>query len=274
MNIAVVTVVAGRHHHLRHHIEALDRSDRPPDDHIVVSMGDPDVAAVVTATGHPAHVEYLDVRPPLPLAAARNAGAAAALARGHDLLIFLDVDCLALPRLVSAYAAGPHDRALLCGPVTYLAPEPASGYPLESLDRLRNPHPARPDPPDGTIETGNDHDLFWSLSFAVSARVWTRIGGFCTDYRGYGAEDTDFGQRARAAGVPVCWVGGADAFHQFHPVSDPPIEHLDDILRNAALFHRRWQRWPMRGWLEAFERRGLVRFDAGADRWTRTTPSR
>jgi len=59
------------------------------------------------------------------------------------------------------------------------------------------------------------------------------------------------------------WVGGADAFHQYHPVSDPPVEHIDDILRNATLFHQRWGWWPMQGWLRDFENRGLIQ--RGAD---------
>jgi len=54
-------------------------------------------------------------------------------------------------------------------------------------------------------------------------------------------------------------VGSARAYHQWHPVSDPPVEHLDDILRNGATFFERWGSWPMEGWLAEFERRGLVR---------------
>jgi N-acetylglucosaminyl-diphospho-decaprenol L-rhamnosyltransferase len=77
----------------------------------------------------------------------------------------------------------------------------------------------------------------------------------------------DFGQRARAAGLDLHWVGGADAFHQHHPVSDPPVEHLDDILRNGAHFAARWGWWPMEGWLRAFAERGLIRPEG--DGWTR-----
>ena len=42
---------------------------------------------------------------------------------------------------------------------------------------------------------------------------------------------------------------GARAYHQHHPSSSPPVQHLADILRNGALFRRRWGRWPMEGWL-------------------------
>ena len=58
--------------------------------------------------------------------------------------------------------------------------------------------------------------------------------------------------------MDLAWVGGANAFHQYHPVSRPPVEHLVDIVRNATLYHQRWGQWPMAGWLEEFARRGLV----------------
>jgi GT2 family glycosyltransferase len=108
------------------------------------------------------------------------------------------------------------------------------------------------------VVAGDNYDLFWSLSFAVTPATWRRIGGFCELYRGYGGEDTDFAHSAAGAGVGLRWVGGAHAFHQHHPVSNPPVQHLDDILRNAQVFHRRWGWWPMSGWLDAFAAQGLI----------------
>jgi GT2 family glycosyltransferase len=101
-------------------------------------------------------------------------------------------------------------------------------------------------------------ELFWSLAFAVTPATHERIGGFDEGYEGYGAEDTDYAFRARRAGVGLAWVGGAWAHHQHHPVSDPPVEHLHDIVRNARRFHAAWGRWPMEGWLRAFADLGLV----------------
>ena len=115
--------------------------------------------------------------------------------------------------------------------------------------------------------TGGDHTLFWTLSFAVRRDTWHRVGAFCEDYVGYGGEDTDYGQSARRAGVGLTWVGGAWAYHQHHPTGSPPVQHLDDILRNGSIFHRRWGWWPMEGWLAAFAERGLVGFEGG--RWQR-----
>jgi GT2 family glycosyltransferase len=269
MRTAVITTVHGRGNHLRRQIAGLQLSTQPPDLHVVVALGDPTVREVVASTTSSAVV--IDccggAGGPLPVAQGRNAGAAAALHRGAELLVFLDVDCIPAAALTDRYhhaAAGrEHAAALLCGPVTYLPPPGPGGYALNQLDSHIRPHPDRPAPAGTDIVTSTDYTLFWSLSFAVRAATWRRIGGFCERYRGYGGEDTDFAQCAAAAGVTMRWVGGADAFHQFHPVSDPPIEHIDDILRNATLFHRRWGWWPMQGWLREFENRGLIR--RGAD---------
>ncbi len=62
-----------------------------------------------------------------------------------------------------------------------------------------------------------------------------------------------------AGGLRLGWLGAARAFHQWHPTETPPRQHLDDILRNGASSPRAGARWPMGGWLAAFERDGLVR---------------
>jgi N-acetylglucosaminyl-diphospho-decaprenol L-rhamnosyltransferase len=247
----------------------------PVDSHVVVCMGDGGAADVATtAPGPPpdtVQVEVSDSR--LPLARARNAGARRAIESGADLLVFLDVDCIPAPGMVRRYveSAG-EDRAsrLLCGPVSYLPPSPPGGYDLDRVAELADPHPARPHPEDDQTLQDGDLRLFWSLSFAVRPDVWEQIGGFCEEYVGYGGEDTDFGQRAAAAGVRLDWIGGADAYHQFHATSDPPVQHVDDVVANARIFFRRWGWWPMTGWLTAFERLGLARYDP-AGGWRRST---
>jgi N-acetylglucosaminyl-diphospho-decaprenol L-rhamnosyltransferase len=277
--LAVVTPVHGRHAHLRAQHRSLVDGTLLPDVVVVVPMGDPGVADVVASGPLPAAgvsvlVEPVEVGPGgLPLAAARNAGAAAALREGADLVVFLDVDCLAGRTLLSGYRAAA-DRVtgdgpvLLAGPVGYLPPLPpgATSYDEEVLAGT-GPHPARPAPAEGRLEQGEVR-LFWSLSFAVTASDWSVLGGFDEGYVGYGGEDTDFAQAAAARGATLWWVGGATALHQWHPVSDPPVEHLDDIVLNANRFHRRWGWFPMEGWLAAFEQRGLARHDADAGRWT------
>jgi N-acetylglucosaminyl-diphospho-decaprenol L-rhamnosyltransferase len=111
------------------------------------------------------------------------------------------------------------------------------------------------------------------LSFALSVDAWAAVGGFLEEYRGYGGEDTDFAQTGLRAQVPFRWVGGAEAFHQYHETQSPPVQHLDDILANGRIFARRWGFWPMTGWLSAFEDLGLVARDPLSGDWIRASPS-
>lgn len=257
MTTAVVTVVHGRHEHLARQRASLAAST-VPFTHVVVAIDDPVVASAPWSSAS------LPTTPlGLPLAAARNRGARTALEAGASALVFLDVDCLAGPGLLAAYAEAVAEEpdTVWSGPVTYLDPPPAGGYDLASLEALDSPHPARPAPPAGERLRGADPDLFWSLSFACSPDAWHRTGGFCEDYVGYGGEDTDFGRVVADVGLDLGWVGSARAFHQWHPISRPPVEHVADIVRNAEVFRGRWGATPMLGWLEAFEQRGLVSRD-------------
>lgn len=272
--VATVTIVRGRHEHLRRQHEHLARGSRLPDHVVVVAMGDDAVRDVVHEgpLGERARVAGVPASTPLPLAAARNHGASLAFdVLGADLLVFLDVDCLPDHELLTSYGdahrrtAGTGPR-LLCGPVCYLDPPGPHGYAEEDLRRAP-PHAARPAPAPGELVRSEEHRLFWSLSFAADRTTWDGIGGFDEGYRGYGGEDTDFGQRAAAVGAPLWWVGGARACHQWHPVSDPPVEHLADVVRNANRFRRRWGWFPMEGWLDAFAARGLAHLDESAQCW-------
>ncbi|RSU45239.1 hypothetical protein DAH51_28105 [Sphingobium yanoikuyae] len=118
-------------------------------------------------------------------------------------------------------------------------------------------HPVRSFPARGVREERNA-GLFWSLAFALRRSTFETLGGFDEGFSGYGAEDTDFGFRAAAAGHKLLFVGGAIACHQYHITYEPPVQHVADIVRNARHFHARWGRWPMEGWLADFERLGLV----------------
>jgi GT2 family glycosyltransferase len=255
-DIAVVTIVRGRLDHLAAQQTALE-SQTTVHERVVVQMGGPSLTSTLTGRDLTLVTLNCDNRSPLPLAAARNIGVAATAAEN---VLLLDVDCIPSPSLLARCAdALAQVGGLVAGPVGYLPPgvQPRSAGPAE-LARLAQPHPARPIPPAGRLLLENRYELFWSLSFAVRRQDWDRIGGFCESYTGYGGEDTDFAYTARSAGIPLHWVGGAWAWHQYHPVSDPPREHLEDIVRNSVLFHRRWGEWPMIGWLTAFRDAGLI----------------
>ncbi len=270
--VAVVTIVRGRHAHLAGQVRGLRAQRRGPDVYVVVAIDDSGAHDVARRLS-PAE---WDLRRPgtslrdgrMPLSAARNLGASTAIGAGAEHLVFLDVDCVPDPGLVARYAevltGAPGGRPeVLCGDVAYEQPQPPPG---SGPGRRPRHHPARPALPVGAIREADDMSLFWSLSFAVTARDFTGIGGFDEDYVGYGAEDTDFGQRLAHSGGRLLFVGGAGAVHQYHPSPSPPVQHVADIVRNANVFADKWGWWPMESWLEQFRDLGLVHRDPDG-RW-------
>jgi N-acetylglucosaminyl-diphospho-decaprenol L-rhamnosyltransferase len=260
MTVTVVVPVAGRPVHLARTLRGLADQRRQPDRTVVVDMGHADLEEAPIPVRR---VTVASAGSALPLALARNVGAGHA---DEGQLVFLDVDCIPHPDLVGDHVAA-LDRvpeAVACGRVRYLRPGWADGPGPIDLDARSDPHPTRPAPPDDVLDTDR-HELFWSLNFAVTTVTWRRVGGFDTGYCGYGAEDTDLGLRAAAAGIPLLWVAGATAYHQWHPPSRLDPARLPEIVANARRFHSRWGRWPMVGWLDELAAAGTVRFDAAAD---------
>ncbi|WCT72680.1 glycosyltransferase [Sphingomonas naphthae] len=259
MGVSVLTIVRNRSHHLRQLVEGLRRSERQPDELVIVDMSDTPVS--VAPAGFPIRIDRFETHG-LPLAAARNR--AAALARFENL-IFLDVDCIPLERCVGILADTlAHHDALLCADVRYLGPDDARGvWTEEELIAAGRHHPVRTFPDNGVREEPNP-GLFWSLAFALKRARFVSLAGFDEAFTGYGAEDTDFGFRASEADIRLLFVGQAIACHQHHDSYDPPLQHLEDIVRNARTFQARWGRWPMEGWLRAFADLGLVRWQGEA----------
>jgi GT2 family glycosyltransferase len=253
--VAVVTLNKGRRSHLLRLLEGLAHGT-PPARCTVVEMGDDTEPRPVAP--FPIERVVIDAGS-LPLSAARNAGAAAATG---EHLVFLDVDCIPSCGLVEGF-----DRVLaaqdglVCCAVRYL-PSGAvqDGWREADLRAAGQLHPVRSFPEAG-VERVDNAGLFWSLAFGIRRSTFERLGGFDAGFTGYGAEDTDFAFRARDAGVPLLFAGGFEAFHQWHPAYDPPLQHFSDIVRNAGRFHERHGIWPMDGWLDAFAERGLIARD-------------
>lgn len=251
--VSVLTIVKDRAAHLRRLIAGLTRSVCAPAELIIVDMSTPPLD--IPETSFPVTV----IRLPdagLPLAKARNLAARAASSR---ILIFLDVDCIPTRDLLSRLGpAVDGNDALICAEIRYL---PARGAECDWTDAEMHEagiaHPAR-DFPDEGLRMEPNPGLFWSLAFGIRRSAFERLGGFDERFTGYGAEDTDFGFRAQAAELPLMFLGGAGAFHQHHSVCDPPLQHFDDIVRNARIFHAIWRIWPMDGWLGRFSDLGLI----------------
>lgn len=251
--LSVLTLVRNRPTHLQRLIEGLARSHVLPSELVVVDMSDEPI--VLPPTPFAAQSVRLQTSG-LPLAEGRNLAARRSVG---DRLLFLDVDCIPAADLVGDMDASlTAQDALICAEVRYLCADAVDdGWTEAGLRVGGQVHPARAFPATG-LRAEPNAGLFWSLAFGIRRSAFEALGGFDLRFTGYGAEDTDFGFRARDAGLPLLFKGGAGAFHQHHGVFDPPLQHFDDILRNAEIFRLIWGRWPMTGWLTAFETLGLI----------------
>jgi hypothetical protein len=240
MRIGLATIQHGRRAHLERQaamVAELAGLTR----YLVVSMDD---------TPPPAGAELLrfpsDDPDRLPLGAARNA--AVEHLRDCELIVLLDVDCLPARDLLSAYrtAAGQVslERALLMGPVGWLD-EPVPETSLSATALARAQASVKRAFPCCGVAPEPRPELFWSLSFAVSPQAYWAVGGFDEAYVGWGAEDTDFGRRARARGLEFWKVAGAWAYHQPHPPARTQAGQITALAQNALRFHARWGDWPM-----------------------------
>lgn len=263
--LSVLTLVRNRADHLARLIEGLKRSTVLPAELIVVDMSEE--PAVLSDLPFAARSVRLETSG-LPLAEARNLAASRSVG---DRLLFLDVDCIPAADLIERMdAALQATDALVCAEVRYLGAEDVDDDWTDAALSLRGrAHPARDFPASGLRPEANA-GLFWSLAFGMRRASFDALGGFNERFTGYGAEDTDFGFRARAGGLPLLFMGGPGAYHQHHGVFDPPLQHFDDILRNAETFRRLWGLWPMTGWLRAFEAMGLIAL--GDDQIQRVRP--
>ena len=260
-SVSAATIVRGRQDHFDHLIAGLAAQRFVPDELVVAYMqpSPPELTRKLPFPVRFVHVGGDD----MPLAAARNA---AANASSGDILAFLDVDCIADPQFIlrASETASLASDAVFLPEVRYL-PAHADGW-LDSegrpdydrLHRLGERHPAKPPVADIDSAPIDNHGELWGLAFILKRSAWFAAGGMDEDYVGYGAEETDFGQRLRIAGIKLHWLGGTVAFHQHHSVHKPPLQHFDTILRNAALFREKWGAWCMDYWLEAFEQSGYI----------------
>ena len=210
--------------------------------HVVVAMGDGEVARCRAECGETAEVIAVGgTGTALPLARARNAGAEHALARRRRAARVPRCRLPAGRRPPRALPRGGRaGRSRRCSaarsptcprrrpaatrrPVCARSPiriraalrrrrgARSAAATTRSSGRSPSPSPARP----GGASAGSARS-----TRAMAARTPT--------------SDSSHGARASTcAGSAAHW-----AFHQHHPVGSPPVQHLDDILRNAAYLPR------------------------------------
>lgn len=263
MNISVCTLGFGREAHMYNLVAGLAQSEVIPDELVVAVMQ----ADTYTLPDTPFPVRQVMMGSTgIPLAAARNRAACEAVG---ELLIFLDVDCIPHPSLVGDYrAAAAVQSGVLMGEVGYLPnTAPTDALDFAAFERLAVQHSERAGPPPGQIGICTDYRCFWSLNFAMPSHDFASVGGFDETFDGYGGEDTDFGRSFVTAGVPLSWVRGAKAFHQYHPHHMPPVHHLDSVLANAHRFQQKWGEPTMEHWLRAFQLMELIKHDG--EKWVK-----
>jgi GT2 family glycosyltransferase len=259
-SVSVVTLAGGRPDHLHNLVLGLSRQAELPLELIIAVMQDE--LYVLPETPFPVR-QIMAGGGGLPLATARNAAARAA---SGDVLIFLDTDCIPTPELTGDYRRGLETLdGLLMGEVMYLPGGVAApGWDYATFAKVGVKHSDRHGPPSAPIEPCADYRCFWSLSFAMRRKTFLATGGFDEDYTGYGGEDTDFGKTLSLQGVPIAWLQGALAYHQYHPHHMPPVHHVASVVRNAQLFERKWGYRTMGHWLYAFRLMGLIDDSPGA----------
>ncbi|KLT63765.1 galactosyltransferase-related protein [Pedobacter sp. BMA] len=253
VNVSILTLVKGRTKALENLINGLSDNQILPDELIIVLMNES--VRKLPPTAFPVKQVSFQHHHKLPLAAARNV--AAANARG-DLLIFLDTDCIPAPDLIVEYLSGAQHGMLNNGEVRYLG-KGAVDQPdfIRHMEGLSSVDPVR----SGLKEL--PHELFWSLNFACFKSDFKYIGGFDESFTGYGAEDTDFAFTARTRAIGMKLIP-AMAYHQYHEQFSPPLNHFEDVIKNAKVFFDKWQKWPMEGWLSAFEAMGLIKWSSSS----------
>lgn len=196
-------------------IESLLAQTRPADEILVIDDGSTDDSARI-AERYPVHlIQHPANRG---LAAARNT--AMSIAEG-DILVYVDVDALADPDLLSALLAG------------YTGPDVGGvgGQGIEAniqsvYDRWRQLHASQ----GHGSRPRRDCPFLYGLCMSFRIDALREIGGFDPAFR-TNAEDVDVSFRLTAAGYRLHYVPEARVYHQ-------RTDDKDSLLRTMAAWYR------------------------------------
>lgn len=248
MKFSLIITVSGRLDHLKNQLKGVKSCIVAPSEIIIVAINEPELM-LGEFSELPIQIIRLEGdQKKLPIAKARNRGVRGAK---YDSLFFLDVDCIPDETYFDEMASYINDNRVLMGTPYYL---PKGEPPIVDFTKAIS-HPHRPEITQSRSEI--DFNLFWSLCFAMTRKCFDNVGGFDENFLGYGGEDTDFAWSLRDAGMEF-WLVTARVYHQQHPVSIPPLGHLQAIVNNSNYFFTKRGVWIMENWLEAFTIMGLI----------------
>ena len=249
---SVIITHYNRESNLRNTLHGLARQTIVPKEILVVDMGN----GIGNFDDVPCAVKILDYERAwrfLPLASARNFGAQWS---DTERLVFLDVDCIPARDFGKKITNALNDcNGLIMGSPKYMLRPAAPTMDQHGLEQNSVSHPSRPKI-DGLREE-NCYELFWSLCFSIFRNTFLELGGFDEGYKGYGAEDTDFALKLKAARIPF-FLSDAEVYHQQHPIYVPPLNHLEAITNNCNHFFGKWGYWPMVDCLTEFSDGGFI----------------
>ncbi len=275
LKASIIIIVSGRKTHLHNVLDGIENNTLLPSEVVIVSMNEK--LELNQEKKYSFDLKLIDLFLPshrLPLAEARNTGAKNAK---EEMLIFLDVDCIPSPNFLDKMAtclSKSIDNDFMKTGLVMATPrylnflteeQKQAGIAKDMNFLIENSqfHPHRPEIIEPCQRT-EQYEIFWSLCFGLSKTKFAEIGGFDEDFVGYGGEDTDFSFMAREKNIPF-FLSNAIVFHQQHAVSSPPLGHFEDIVTNANVFYKKWNRWAMEAWLIEFKELDLIEWNENSN---------
>lgn len=268
MLLTLVTLNYQRAAFLKNQIEALGvlaRSFAGSFEHVVINVETPEYGAEEVLPDNYQLRQFTRSLPEdkiLNIARARNFGAKQARSAN---LVFLDVDCLPEPGFLEHYATCFETQlsGVFQGHAWYLKKDVSLAKARQNRPRYTQYYRPGLDPraPFASAVT-NAYEVFSSIHFGCSQQTFWKVDGFDECYRGYGCEDTDFGQKLRAHKITLS-MNKAEVFHQYHKPSGAPFESVAEVVQNANYFQSKWGWLPAKSWFETFAEAGLVDLKEG-----------
>ncbi|MFI5777524.1 glycosyltransferase family 2 protein [Nocardia sp. NPDC051570] len=250
-SVSVIIPVHGRQVELLRTLRSLTVQSLPSDRFEVIVVDDGSPAGMhlkaEAALGEFAASRFLRHDTAKGVSAARNTGAVHATG---DLLVFLDVDCMAHPDCLRAHLdAQQADPIAACGYVygreltppiwdARLGSDWDLDDPVGAFNRAAET-PVFADPLEQLLDQPRRTDwaFFWTHNVSIPRSVFERCGGFLEEFEIKGVEDLEIGLRLQRDGVPTVFLAAAKAMHQPHTRNRH--DDLQRDRRNDLLLLRR-----------------------------------